>query len=92
LGGAALPFFKAEDVAEEAKRWREQIRTAMFLCGAKNLGQLSQAPLLVTGHSAGIMRLRGIDPAAYAARRIVRGEKTGQTGARRAGSEPSHYL
>ncbi|MDE1798204.1 MAG: alpha-hydroxy-acid oxidizing protein, partial [Candidatus Micrarchaeota archaeon] len=92
MGGAALPFFKAENVAEEANRWKEQLRTAMFLCGARTLGQMSQAPVLVTNKSAEIMRLRGIDPANYANRRIVTEEKKSLGGRRRGADEPTHYL
>jgi isopentenyl-diphosphate delta-isomerase len=92
LGGAALPFFKADDVGVEAKKWTEQIRTAMFLCGAKNLSQLSQAPVLITGKSADWLRLRGFEPAAFAARAInpTRNGKKKMGG--RDEGEPTHYL
>ncbi len=92
LGGAALPFFKAKDVGEEVGRWKEQIRTAMFLCGARNLAQMGQAPVMITGKTAELLRLRGFEPSAYALRAILpaAGARRGSGG--RDSKEPTHYL
>lgn len=68
IAGAALPFLKAPKPAEEVRRWMEQMRTAMFLSGSKDIAALRTAPLLIDGPSARVLRLRGIDPAAYAQR------------------------
>lgn len=68
LGGAAMPFYKSADPAALAIEWREQIRTAMFLCGAKNLEQLRSAPLLIQNPTAELLRQRGIEPAMFATR------------------------
>lgn len=85
MAGAAAPFLKAQDAAEEIEKWMMQLKASMFLCGAKNIAQLEGAPVLITGASAEVMRLRGIDPSDYARREIDPRE----------GGEarmPSHYL
>ncbi len=84
LAGAAHPFFVSSDPAKLAMQWREQIRTAMFLTGSKDLEQFSRAPVLITGRSAELMRLRGLDPAFFAA--------SGALNAPTSGNERSHYL
>ena len=68
LAGAAMPFYKSSDAAKLADEWREQLRTAMFLCGAKNIEQMGKAPLIITGHTAEIMGARGMDVSVYASR------------------------
>ena len=72
--GAALPFFtRAEkgekQVVEELERWKEQLRTCMFLTGAGNLSSLRNSQLLITGKTAELFRLRGISPDGFANRR-----------------------
>ncbi|MFH1306979.1 MAG: type 2 isopentenyl-diphosphate Delta-isomerase [Candidatus Micrarchaeota archaeon] len=81
ISGAAMPFLKAENVGEEVENWVSQIKTSMFLCGAKNLDELGEAPVLITGGSAEIMKLRGIDPSIYARR-----------GGKGSSGKPSHYI
>ncbi len=83
LAGAAAPFLKTEELGMEIDNWIAQVKTSMFLCGAKNLEELRQAPVLVTGGSADVMRLRGIDPCLYAQREIGKSEKK---------DEPNHYM
>lgn len=52
LAGAALPFLKAQNkggalgVRNEISRWKNELKTAMFLTRSKNLTQLRQAQLL----------------------------------------------
>jgi len=87
LGGAALPFYKASDPSALANEWREQIKTAMFLCGAKDLSQLSQAPLLVREPTADLLRQRGIEPALFATRSLP-GDKL----ASNPNSSANHYI
>jgi isopentenyl-diphosphate delta-isomerase len=69
LAGAAHPFFVASDPAKLAEQWREQIRTAMFLTGSKNLEQFAQVPLLITGRSAELIHARGFDASMFSTRR-----------------------
>ncbi|MFH0927030.1 MAG: type 2 isopentenyl-diphosphate Delta-isomerase [Candidatus Micrarchaeota archaeon] len=75
MAGAAMPFLRAKDAGGEIEKWKEQIRTCMFLCGAKSISQLRGAPILIGGQSSAIMQMRGINPANYAQREIGR-EKT----------------
>ncbi|MFA5108310.1 MAG: type 2 isopentenyl-diphosphate Delta-isomerase [Candidatus Micrarchaeia archaeon] len=71
LAGAAIPFLKAKKCEDEIKIWKEQFKAAMFLCGAKSVQELACAPVLITGRSAEILRLRGIEPADFARRDIT---------------------
>ncbi|VVB57426.1 Isopentenyl-diphosphate delta-isomerase [uncultured archaeon] len=84
LCGAAQPFFVSPDPAKLAAEWREQIRTAMFLTGSKDLEQFSRAPVFITGRSAELMRLRGLDPSFYAMSAPLESPSNG--------NERSHYL
>ena len=86
MGGAALPFLRAKDPQKEVQAWKDQLRTAMFLTGSKDIEQLRNAPLVVLGASADIMRQRGIDPAMYAMR-SNRPEKIGKTN-----EKENHYF
>ncbi len=90
LGGAAIPFFKADDPAALAGQWRAQLKTAMFLCGAKNLDELGNAPLLITGKTAEICRLRGVDAAGYATRAMRGAGSGGRKG--RSAPDSRNYL
>lgn len=85
LCGAAMPFYRASDPAKVAVEWREQIRTAMFLCGAKNLEQMRSAPLIVAGRSAEILSARGFDVRVYASRSVSQSSAPSP-------SERGHYL
>ncbi|MCX8197975.1 MAG: type 2 isopentenyl-diphosphate Delta-isomerase [Candidatus Micrarchaeota archaeon] len=66
--GAALPFIRSKDPAKEIAAWKSELRTAMLLCGSKDLAALSKARLFVTGKTAEEMRLAGINPSIYAER------------------------
>ncbi len=52
IAGAALPFLKAhakggkKGVADEIKRWKYELKTAMFLTRSKSLPELSKARLM----------------------------------------------
>ena len=70
LSGAAMPFYRATEPAQVASEWREQMCTAMFLCGAKNLEQMRNAPLIIGGRSAEILQARGFDVRVYASRAV----------------------
>lgn len=72
--GAALPFFKSAEkgenaVFEELERWKEQLKTCMFLTGSKNLNALRNTQLLIIGRTAELFRLRGVSPEGFANRR-----------------------
>ncbi|MCX8197281.1 MAG: alpha-hydroxy-acid oxidizing protein, partial [Candidatus Micrarchaeota archaeon] len=64
--GAALPFIRSKDPAKEIAVWKSELRTAMLLCGSKDLAALSKARLFITGKTAEEMRLAGINPSIYA--------------------------
>jgi isopentenyl-diphosphate delta-isomerase len=68
FGGAALPFVLSKNPRKEIGLWKEQMRIAMFLVGAKNLGELKRAKLLVTGRTAEELLLHGIDIGRFAKR------------------------
>ncbi|PIT84673.1 type 2 isopentenyl-diphosphate Delta-isomerase [Candidatus Micrarchaeota archaeon CG10_big_fil_rev_8_21_14_0_10_45_29] len=84
MGAAAMPFLRAEKARENVEKWKNQLKTAMFLCGAKDLDELSRAPALVMGRTAQILRLRGIDPAGFAQRSVEEKKKNKKN--------PTHYL
>jgi isopentenyl-diphosphate delta-isomerase len=72
--GAALPFFKRAErgekaVLEELEKWKEQLKICMFLTGSENLKAIRNAPLLITGRTAELFRLRGVSPEGFANRR-----------------------
>lgn len=72
--GAALPFFKSAEkgddaVAKELESWKEQFKTCMFLTGSKNLTELKNAQLIITGRTAELFKLRGVSPEGFANRR-----------------------
>lgn len=74
LGGAAMPFFNAENPAKLAALWREQIRTSAFLCGCKNMDELAQASAIVKGETARICALRSVDLGALATKMPLKNE------------------
>ncbi len=49
----------------------DELRSVMFLVGAKNLEALSKVPVVVTGKTAEWLNIRGFDTANYALRRNV---------------------
>ncbi len=87
LGGAAMPFFKADKPEKVAAEWKEQIRTAAFLCGCKNMEELGRAPVLITGKGGEIAALRGVDVIGLANRAAgIREEGRAKPG------RESHYI
>ena len=81
-----MPFYCASDPAKVAVEWREQMRTAMFLCGAKNIEQMRNAPLIISGRTAEILGARGFDVRAYASRSVSPSASSPSP------SERGHYL
>jgi isopentenyl-diphosphate delta-isomerase len=72
--GAALPFLKSskkgsKQVVEELERWKEQLKTCMFLTGSKNISSLVNSQLIITGKTAELFRLRGVSLEGFANRR-----------------------
>ena len=73
-GGMALPFLSAiqEETLENTLAFIEevayQIRIACFLTGSKSISDLREAPLIITGKTAEILRTYGIDPVSYSRR------------------------
>jgi isopentenyl-diphosphate delta-isomerase len=72
--GAALPFLKSAEKGEDAvfdelEKWKEQLKTCMFLTGSKNLTALKNTQLLITGKTAELFKLRGVSPEGFANRR-----------------------
>ncbi|SER53599.1 isopentenyl-diphosphate delta-isomerase [Propionibacterium cyclohexanicum] len=57
-----------EALIAELARWAEQLSSIMALMGCASLAELSKVDLLVTGRTAELARLRGIDLAALAHR------------------------
>lgn len=63
----------AKDVGETKKillRLIEELKSAMFLVGAKSVYELKEKPLVITGKTAEWLRLRGFNVENYAKRRI----------------------
>lgn len=85
LGGAALPFFKAQNPAKLVAGWRDQIRAASFLCGCKDMEELAQAQIIATGKTAEILALRGVDIGTLANRAAMKKKKDKS-------QAPSHYI
>jgi isopentenyl-diphosphate delta-isomerase len=72
-GGLALPMLKSVSSGEDAAVRRlttviEELKNAMFLTGSRNLKQLQQAPLVITGATYQWLTQRGFDPGKYATR------------------------
>ena len=72
--GMALPFLFAvqnQSVGKVINFVREieyQLRLACFLTGSRNLNELRSAPLLITGKTAEVLRIYGIDPKIFHSR------------------------
>ena len=60
--GMALPFLKAadSDVKRVIDRFERELRTTMFLVGAKSLDDLKQVPIVITGFMAEWLASRNI--------------------------------
>lgn len=72
-GGLALPLLKSASSGEAVAVERlttviEELKNAMFLTGSRNLEQLRQAPLVITGSTYQWIIQRGFDPTVYASR------------------------
>jgi len=74
FGGAALPFIRLLNKGGERalhaaiSAWKAQLRIAMFLTGSVNIAALGRARILITGRTAEMLRLRGIEPHDFAGR------------------------
>jgi isopentenyl-diphosphate delta-isomerase len=55
FAGAALPFLRADDPSQVAEEWIADLRRAMLLCGARDLKQLGNAKLIITGKTADVL-------------------------------------
>lgn len=74
-GGLALPMLKSASAGEEATITRlstviEELRNALFLTGSKNIPELRNSPLVITGNTYLWLIQRGFDPIRYAQRHI----------------------
>jgi len=72
-GGLALPMLKSVSEGEQAAIARlsvviEELKNAMFLTGSRNLGELRNAPLVITGFTYEWLTQRGFDLGKYATR------------------------
>jgi isopentenyl-diphosphate delta-isomerase len=72
-GGLALPMLKSVSSGENAAIARlatvvEELKNAMFLTGSRNLEELQNIPLIITGSTYQWLTQRGFDPAKYATR------------------------
>jgi len=72
-GGLALPMLKSASSGTKAAVTRltgvvEELKNGMFLTGSRNLQELSQVPLVITGATYQWLVQRGIDPSKYATR------------------------
>jgi isopentenyl-diphosphate delta-isomerase len=72
-GGLALPMLKSASSGEKAAVARltlviEELKNAMFLTGSRNVEELRQAPLIITGATYQWLTQRGFDPGKYATR------------------------
>ena len=73
LAGFAFPVLGAalkssDEVVRKIKLMMHQLRTVMFLVGARSTGMLKRSPLVVTGRTAEWLRARGFDFETYARR------------------------
>ena len=73
-GGLALPMLKSAASGEKAAVAKltvvvEELRNALFLTGSRNVQELQNAPLIITGDTYLWLTQRGLDPGRYAMRR-----------------------
>jgi len=72
--GMAIPFLFAvqkhsvDVVIHKIQEIEYQLRLACFLTKSRNLSSLKKAPLVISGKTAEIMRIYGIDPSSYLTR------------------------
>ncbi|MFX0209165.1 MAG: type 2 isopentenyl-diphosphate Delta-isomerase [Candidatus Hodarchaeota archaeon] len=72
--GMAIPFLFAvqkhstEAVVQKIEEITYQLRLACFLTGSRNILDLKKAPLVITGKTADLMKIHGIDPSIYYSR------------------------
>jgi isopentenyl-diphosphate delta-isomerase len=79
FGGLALPMLKSVSSGEKAAITRlttviEELRNAMFLTGSRNLDELRNVPLVITGATYEWLTQRGFDLAKYARRSNLPGK------------------
>jgi isopentenyl-diphosphate delta-isomerase len=73
LAGFALPVLKpaakgSEAVKQKINVFIRQLRTCMFLVGARSIEKLKEVPLVVLGRTAEWLKLRGFNVESYARR------------------------
>lgn len=73
-GGAALPFLKAatrgrRSLNQTVETFIEELRTSMFLVGARSIDELREAPAVLTGRTSEWLNERGYNTSEYAQRR-----------------------
>lgn len=72
--GIALPLLKpamvsSDEVVKELNHLIIELKTAMFLTGAKSIRDLRKVPVVITGKTADWLEARGFKPEEYARRR-----------------------
>jgi len=72
--GIAFPLLKPamqgpESVAKELKHLMTELKTAMFLTGAKSIQDLRKVPVVITGKTSDWLKARGFNPDQYARRK-----------------------
>ena len=75
LAGMSLPLLKPALVSQEKilktlKLLIEELKTAMFLSGAKSVSDLKSIPVIITGFTAEWLKLRGFSTESYARRSL----------------------
>ena len=75
-GGAALPFLKAATrgrryLNQTVDTFTEEVRTSMFLLGARSIDELKKAPVVLTGRTSEWLNERGYNTSKYAQRRAA---------------------
>ncbi|UCG89602.1 MAG: alpha-hydroxy-acid oxidizing protein, partial [Candidatus Heimdallarchaeota archaeon] len=72
--GIAIPFLftvqkhSVEAVVQKIEEITYQLRLACFLTGSRNIIDLKKAPLMITGKTAELMKIHGLDPSTYYSR------------------------
>lgn len=72
--GLALPLLKPAlegKLSDFLEMLVKELKTAMFLVGAKSVEELKQTPIVITGRTAEWLSSRGFKPEKYARRRIA---------------------
>jgi len=78
LGGAALPFLRAwgkggsKAVSALAAEWVNELKIAMALTGSRNIRELGNAKLIVTGNTSETLCAFGCFPASFISREQAR--------------------